>query len=144
MPLAYRLICTGSRLLSDPALVRNALRAYLRQHHRLSVYVGDCPTGADLYVRQWCMEQLPSVVDVHVFRADWRAYGKHAGPRRNQAMVDAVPRAHLCVAWWQLGAPNRGTADCVRRAFSAGIAVDQIGQPRIQMPAKQRQETLLP
>lgn len=51
--------------------------------------------------------------------ADWKRYGRAAGMRRNQEMVDAG--ADLCVAFPL--PQSRGTIDCMRRAKAAGIPI---------------------
>ena len=48
------------------------------------INVGDCPTGVDKAVREWCADRL---FDHEQFEASWRAYGKIAGPMRNQQLV---------------------------------------------------------
>lgn len=81
------------------------------------VLVGCCRTGADHYARRWCRAHD---VRVEVFQANWAQYGRGAGPRRNQRMIDAAPRHSTVLAFPRGGA---GTADCVRRARIAGLRV---------------------
>lgn len=52
--------------------------------------------------------------------ADWRRYGKRAGPRRNRTMLDRCP--DLVIAFQRNG--SRGTQDCVDEARRRGIAVE--------------------
>lgn len=56
-----------------------------------------------------------------VYPADWKRYGKRAGPMRNQEMIDhGKPDAVLA-------APGgKGTADMIRRAKAAGIPVHYV------------------
>lgn len=56
-----------------------------------------------------------------IYRADWEAHGKAAGPIRNQRMLDEG-KPSLVIAF--LG--GRGTADMVRRAKAAGVRVVEI------------------
>jgi hypothetical protein len=51
--------------------------------------------------------------------AEWDRFGKSAGPRRNQDMIDAG--AGLCIAFHRSLATSKGTKDCVRQALEAGI-----------------------
>jgi len=46
--------------------------------------VGDCPTGADLFARQWA-DFYQRRLEVH--QANWARHGKKAGPIRNEAMA---------------------------------------------------------
>lgn len=75
------------------------------------VVVGDCPTGLDKCVREWCPE-------ARVFEADWEAHGKAAGPIRNRKMVQA---ADLLVAFWD--GKSQGTLSAIREAARAGVPV---------------------
>lgn len=53
-----------------------------------------------------------------VFPANWDAYGKGVGPRRNQYIID---QADLLIAFWIT--PSAGTQDDVRRAQAKGIPI---------------------
>lgn len=131
-------VVTGSRQLSDPHRVWDVLDQLLAQHGVVDVRVGDCPTGADLYARQWC---LGSGADYRVFHADWRTFGNGAGPMRNSAMIAATPRADLVLAFYEPGAKNRGTRDCATKARAAGIEVRSYGE-ETQTTTDPEQETL--
>lgn len=55
-------------------------------------------------------------VTLEEYPADWKTYGRAAGPMRNQRMLDeGKPDAVLAMPG------GRGTADMVRRAEKAGI-----------------------
>jgi len=58
------------------------------------------------------------------YRAEWRRYGKRAGPIRNQRMLDEG-KPDLVIAF----PGGRGTADMKQRARRAGIEVLEIGNP---------------
>lgn len=105
-------LITGSRNFPDEDKVRMAMDAWADGY----VVVGDCPTGADKFARQWCKDKN---IDYEVHYADWNKYGKAAGPLRNQAMIDAKP--DLVIAFYH--GDSRGTRDCVRRALIARIPV---------------------
>lgn len=80
------------------------------------VGVGDCPTGIDALVR----ELVPGA---RVFRADWQAFGRKAGPMRNGDLVGWGAEADEC---WALGFPgprSKGSWDCVRQAKAAEVDV---------------------
>lgn len=82
----------------------------------LKVVVGDNHRGLDLIARDWCHNSL---VPFEEYEADWELYGRGAGPKRNQAMVDSG--ADVCLAFPL--ADSRGTLDCMGRAYNAGIPV---------------------
>lgn len=118
-----RVMVTGSRYVVDFHKVWKTLdRVYasLKEDETLTVLVGDCPTGADKFASEW--NGGPKHTDTKVFKADWKKYGRSAGPTRNQAIVDDGD-IDLCLAFLQEGALNRGTNDCIERARKARIPV---------------------
>lgn len=58
-------------------------------------------------------------IAVKLFPADWDTHGKKAGILRNQEMIDAGA-THLVAYWDQ---KSKGTADMIKRATKAGLAV---------------------
>ncbi len=104
----------------------------------MEIIVGDCPTGADAFVKT-------AYPGAHEFKARWnrqcdekcyhpRRYRRDgdidipycpvAGYMRNQEMVDYAVRLHtsgLYLAFIKRGAQNRGTRDCIRRCKKARI-----------------------
>ncbi|MFE2407032.1 SLOG family protein [Kitasatospora sp. NPDC059408] len=107
---------TGSRAWSDCAAVEHALGAAFGLFRPIVIVHGACPTGADAMAAAWARR---AGVEVEPWPADWPRWGKSAGPRRNQAMVNAGAR--LVLAFVLPG--SRGTVDCVRRAEAVGIPV---------------------
>lgn len=104
-----RVLVTGSRDWSDYETIRAALAAY--DIPDAILVVGDCPTGADIIARQlWYFRQ-------EVFAADWKQYGRAAGPIRNQAMVDSG--ADVCLAFIRNG--SKGATHCANAAMKAKI-----------------------
>lgn len=73
--------------------------------------------GADDLARVWAIR---SGIPDRQFNANW-TLGRMAGPIRNQRMLDEG-KPDLVVAF----PGGRGTADMVRRARAAGIAVQEI------------------
>jgi len=80
-------------------------------------------SGADRLAGAWATARG---LEVEVFEAGWEAYGRSAGPRRNERMLrDFVP--DLVVAF----PGGRGTADMVRRARGAGVLVWVCASPPV-------------
>jgi len=65
-------------------------------------------------------------LEVRAYPAKWRTHGKAAGPIRNQQMLDKECPGLVLAFSYDLS-KNKGTADMVKRAWSAGIEVKIIG-----------------
>lgn len=118
----FRVLVTGSREWVDKDDLRYALIHATALRLDASVIVhGACPTGADAMAAEWADDYG---VQAEPHPADWDAYGKAAGPRRNAEMV--ALGADLCLAFFKRGAGNRGTGDCAEKALAAGIPVRRV------------------
>lgn len=114
----FRLLVTGSRHFLNVSSVDDMLRSITYQYvltERDVVLVHGDAQGLDRTAAR-IAERFKWVTEPHP--ADW-SRGSRAGPERNQRMVDLG--ADLCLAFPMRG--SRGTWDCVRRAFDAGIPV---------------------
>lgn len=137
-----QVLVTGSRAWDDQQAVADALLdawhdavQTVSPEVHFTVVHGDCPSGADAIAKQWAID---NGVFHHGFPADWsgpctpacpdtphRKTNRHgeycplAGHYRNQLMVDMG--IDLVLAFHRNN--SRGTADCIRRAKSAGIPV---------------------
>lgn len=113
----FILIVCGGRGYPDRARVFAALDTIHRKRRVACVVEGGCPTGADLWARQWAKERR---VKRRTFPANWKAHGNAAGPIRNREMFAATyGAARGCAAF----AGGRGTADCVKAARACGVPV---------------------
>lgn len=115
-----KLIVTGSRRWVDSDIVIKALEAFYRKHPLLTVHVGDCPTGVDAIVLEWCegKKREDPNFQYRKFEADWNRYHKAAGPIRNRRMVKEG--ADWCIGFLRCG-KNKGTVNCMDCAVSNGI-----------------------
>ena len=105
-----RILVCGGRDFDDAALLERTLN---NLHATLIIHGG--ARGADRLSGMWASLHG---VECIVFPAMWARDGKAAGPIRNQAML-VNGRPDLVV-----GFPGgNGTADMVRRAIKAGVAV---------------------
>lgn len=77
--------------------------------------VGDAK-GADFYAREWAERTGTRYT---VFSANWKRYGRGAGPIRNQDMIDWNPELVLAFPI----AESTGTVDAIVRAKKKGIEV---------------------
>lgn len=65
-------------------------------------------------------------IETHPVHADWKTYGKSAGPLRNQKMLDEHEISVIYA--FRLPGKSVGTDDMVRRGREAGISTYVIGR----------------
>ena len=111
-----RILVCGGRDYNDTEAIRSKLTDLKRQHPDAILVHGGAP-GADFW-SGYIGGTLGFTVERHT--AKWAKYGKAAGPIRNQEMLDSG--IDLVVAF----PGGRGTADMLRRARLAGVAVEAI------------------
>jgi hypothetical protein len=112
-----RLLVCGGRHYGATAAERDALYmeiSRLRPH----IIINGGAEGADELARAWAHYHGKLCL---TYPAEWRRYGRAAGPMRNQRMLDEGQPDAL------LAAPgSRGTADMVRRARACGLPVYEL------------------
>lgn len=106
-----RIVVTGGRDFLYPQFVKYILDSLNPTY----VFVGDCPTGVDKIVSDWCNDNK---VDHKIFVADWDKFGKHAGPLRNREMLEHADDA-VVVAF----PGGRGTENCAKTAKELGMII---------------------
>lgn len=77
---------------------------------------GDCPTGVDKFVFEWCKDNKFDAYSCYY--ADWEKEGKKAGPLRNREMCQTNPDSIL------IAFPGgKGTASCIKEAELLNIPI---------------------
>ena len=109
-----KLIVAGSRGFDDYGLLRAKLDALLATSPD-AVIVSGGASGADALGERYAKDRG---LAVKRFPAQWQAYGRAAGPIRNQAMAKY---ADALVAFWD--GKSRGTANMIWAARAAGLQV---------------------
>lgn len=109
----FRIGVTGGRYFENRDLVIQVFML-LNLGSNTTLVHGGAP-GADTLAASVAREFMGWEREEHL--ADWSQFGRAAGPRRNQEMVDAEPGLGLLVAF----PGGKGTADMVRRAQQAGV-----------------------
>ena len=117
------LICGGRDL--DSSAVWNWLEAHVTElcadalnrawHVQITHVIQGGATGADTGAARWARA---SGIPVTCFQADWKQFGRQAGPLRNAKML-VEGRPDVVVAF----PGGAGTRDCVRKARAAGLPV---------------------
>ena len=128
-----RLLITGSRnhqwTAYDSQALRIAIQDIFDKTQKNPVIVHGGATGADTDAARNGQRLFNLRTEVH--RADWKKYGKAAGPIRNKQMVELG--ADLCLAFpdHPKGEGSRGTWNCVDLAQQARIPVLVVWSQRL-------------
>ena len=107
-----RVIIAGSRTISDPALVDQAVAD---SGFEVTVVLSGGAAGVDRLGEDWAAR---NGVPIERYPAQWDLYGKRAGKIRNQQMAEA---AEGLIAIWD--GSSRGTFDMLDRASVLGLKV---------------------
>ncbi len=111
-----RVIVCGGRNYQD----REHIYSVLDEMHArvpLTTLIHGNARGVDSYANEWAAGKVQTLT----FTPLWEEYGKSAGPKRNQRMLnDGKP--DIVVAF----PGGRGTADMIARAEAAGVKVVRI------------------
>ena len=111
-----RLLCCGSRTYRDRDWIWKILD--IENRYPIEIATGGAP-GADALVAQVAKDLG---ITVTVFPADWKRYGRKAGPIRNAEMLrEFVPDRVFAFNHGTKLTP--GTRDMVERAEKAGVIV---------------------
>lgn len=116
-----RVLVTGSRDLLDWSVVYKVLNDIKAKLGRFQLVVGDCPTGADKFAREWASKQG---WQPEVHEADWDTHGKAAGPLRNRQM--ARSKVNYCLGFPHPVKPSVGTIGCMTEAKKAKVTTYRI------------------
>lgn len=111
----YILGISGTRGEFNENFVRKKFNSYLKKYGiPVRIIVGDC-RGIDSFIRKICVEKE---IEVKVKYADWKKYGKAAGPLRNKEICNEIDRL--------LAFPSQqsvGTIQCINTAKQMKIPV---------------------
>jgi len=111
------LIC-GDRNWSDKELIKSRLQSFVLQHDNVTIIHG-AASGADSLAGQAAKELGMNVLE---FPADWKTYGKSAGPIRNRQML-RQGEPDFVWAFHDNLRESRGTKDMVKVAGQIGYKV---------------------
>lgn len=124
-PRKKYIFVTGGRDYKDRNRINEVMSGYIGSNEEhWSIVHGDA-AGADALVDSWADHH-----GVQRFRvpANWKQYGKSAGPKRNQLMVDTFGKeAVVCIAFPT--STSIGTWDMVGKCKAASIPVKIIDSP---------------
>ena len=111
-----RVIVCGGRDFNNRGLVFGFLGEFHAETPITHLIEGGAK-GVDALAREWaCVNNIKSTTCI----ADWKLYGRGAGPVRNQKMLEMEPECVIAFAG------GSGTEDQVRRAIQKGINVIRV------------------
>jgi hypothetical protein len=110
--LYMKVLISGSRFYSD----YRKILAVVKSLDIDLVIAGGC-RGADT-LAVWAARQCG--IKYIEYPADWQRFGKSAGPRRNQQMLD-MEKPDLLLVFHEDLARSKGTRDMLSRVIRAGI-----------------------
>lgn len=113
----FKVIVAGSRGFSNYKLLKETCNNILREKkntHNVIIVSGHAK-GADLAGEQYANEEK---LDLEIFPADWKKYGKSAGFRRNEQMAEF---ADALIAFWD--GKSNGTKHMIDIATEKGMNV---------------------
>ena len=118
MTRPLRILVCGGRSFVDQALFDTWMDVWLQAIGAEAILIiHGGARGADQMADVWAKQHE---VTCEVYPADWDAYGKSAGPIRNQQMLERGPDIVLAFPG------GKGTADMVSRARKAGVMVAEM------------------
>lgn len=110
---------TGSRGISDIEYIGNILSDILKRYGKPIEFIHGGCWGVDNIGKMWA---LANGIPVKEFPAQWKKYGKSAGPRRNKEMADYCEKSDLCIAIWD--GSSKGTKNMIDNCKSKGMIVE--------------------
>ena len=105
-------IIAGGRNITDTGIIESALGELPWQ---ISEVVSGGAKGVDQMGEEWAER---NGVPVKQFKADWKTYGRAAGPKRNEQMAEY---GEALLAIWD--GQSKGTANMIRNAEKCGLVV---------------------
>jgi len=114
----FTILVCGGRDYENRDRVYRTLDELAKQHPEGIRLVHGSAPGADSLAAHWAtFNRVPATA----VPADWKKYGRAAGPIRNSQMLE-MSSPDLCVAF----AGGTGTADMVTKCRKAGVEVMEI------------------
>ena len=122
---AKLLIC-GGRHFDDYSTLEAHVKKILSEHslryENIEIVSGHCE-GADRLGERFAAEHG---VPVKLFPADWKKYGRAAGPIRNKQMVDYISEFPDSIVLGFVSENSKGTKNTIKQAQTKGILTVEI------------------
>lgn len=107
-----KIVVAGTRTFNDFQLLCKTLDWFLVDYDpaTISILSGHAPTGADYHGERYSWLKG---LDLQLYPADWKAYGRSAGPVRNKLMAEAMDRA---IVFWD--GSSRGSLSMINEGLN--------------------------
>ena len=115
-----RLLVCGGRHFADVERLERELD-HFNHWHPIALLIHGGATGADSLAAEWARRRGIECLAFPVSDDDWRAFGKRAGPIRNQRMIDEGKPDEVFAF-----PGGNGTADMIARARAARLPLSRI------------------
>lgn len=121
-----RILVCGSRDWNDRRIIRQILLVLRDPWQPDQTVIHGDAAGADSKA-----DRIARILGYKVrpYPANWDAYGRSAGPRRNQQMLEEGKPEIVYAFTTGLCPITRGTSDMIKRAKKAGIPTYVIAKP---------------
>ncbi|REE80318.1 uncharacterized protein DUF2493 [Lutibacter oceani] len=110
-----KIIIAGSRTYTDYKKLSEVCDQFLQDQTDIEIVSGSYYKGADKLGEQYAKERGYKITQ---FPADWKRFGRAAGPKRNEQMANY---ANALIAFWD-GA-SKGTKHMIDLAKSTGLKI---------------------
>lgn len=123
----FKLIVAGTRSFNDYELLRSVIAQLFMKRHcwiidwNEEIVSGGAP-GADTLAVRYATE---TGIPFKVFPADWKKYGRSAGPRHNRQMAEYADAA---IVFWD--GKSRGTQNMIQQMRELGKPVEVVIYPK--------------
>ena len=121
----FKVVIAGSRGFSNYKLLKETCDKYLREKkktHNVVVISGHA-RGADSLGEKYASDED---LDLEIYPADWKKYGKSAGFMRNEQMADI---ADAVIAFWN--GESHGTKHMIDIAEEKGLNVRVVNYGKV-------------
>ena len=113
------LLIAGGRDFDDAEIFDRVVREYIAGNEAGTVIVEGGAKGVDTLAREYAEKNGMTYVEME---ADWKKYGRAAGPKRNEAMTKYIfDMKGTALFFWD--GKSKGTKNCILNATSLDIPV---------------------
>lgn len=111
-----KIIIAGGRNFTDYQTLRKFCNRILQDQKNIEIVSGAYYKGADKLGEQYAAEKGFPITQ---FPANWKKYGRAAGPKRNEQMADY---ADALIAFWD--GKSKGTNHMIELAKSRSLTIN--------------------